>query len=338
MIAPVLGVMAMPSLPDQNLVLAAMAVGAAVAAVAFRLCALLWFLPRPARASLGWALGVGAGFLAGAWYLSPPRWLPGEEQGWLPGEGQDRLLLVLIPAAVLVEVLAGLPRVPRWVGWVLRVLVALAAARVMLHGSTWLEGQDGVPARWMPQEQWLWLGGLSAGLAVVWCALALLAPRAPDRSVPVALLVAVAGASAAIMFSKSITIGQLALQLVAALAATTLASEVLRRRGSAPASVGVGVVGLFGLLATGHFFAELTDWHAAAIFLSLLLCWLPELPGIRRLPLRLRGALRVALVCVPLAVVVLQAQRQYEKDSQATSGEGEPSRSDYENFQGPDPD
>src|SRR5262245_18320997 len=106
----------------------AMAVSAVIAAVVLLDLGLPWRAPQPALASIGWALGVGLGFSVGGWLL-------GQELRWPPHEDRDRFLLVLLPAVTLVEVLTAPPGLPRAAAWLLRLAVAVLAARVLLHDS-----------------------------------------------------------------------------------------------------------------------------------------------------------------------------------------------------------
>jgi hypothetical protein len=83
----------------------------------------------------------------------------------------------------------------------------------------------------------------------------------------------------------------------------------------------------------GRFFGKLTTLHALILFAAPLLCWLPELPGVRRLWPWLRGVLRVALVIIPVAVVAVQAKQAFDEDSKSNSSPDEPTQDDYMNFQ-----
>ena len=50
----------------------------------------------------------------------------------------DRLLVIVIPAALIVELLSAFPKLPRWLVWALRLAIAGGFARVLLHGSIYL--------------------------------------------------------------------------------------------------------------------------------------------------------------------------------------------------------
>jgi hypothetical protein len=83
-----------------------------------------------------WVVGLGAGYYLGCGMLEiRPRWPIREDL--------DRLLVLVIPAVLLAELLGAIPRLPRWLIWALRVVVAGLGARVLLHGSMYLSGPAG---------------------------------------------------------------------------------------------------------------------------------------------------------------------------------------------------
>ncbi len=304
-------------MPDPVLILEVLAVAAALAALAVFAGAAL------GRAPLGGVLGAGAAFYVGCRLL-------GLWPHWPPREDQDRLLLVLLPAVLAIELAASFPRLPRRLVWVPRAAVAGAAAPVLLYQTTYLADLAGPGTReWTGAQAGLILGGLALALAAVWAALAVLVGRSPGRSVPLALALTCAGAAATVMLSGYATGGQLGLPLAAALAGAALA-----RRQAAPGLLGFGTVGLFAVLLIGRFFGQLTTAHAALLGLAPLLAWLPELPYARALPSRLRGLARVAVVLLPLALALTQARARFLEDSRrpTSPGTAEPSLEDYMNF------
>jgi hypothetical protein len=273
-------------------------------------------------------LGVAAGFVLGCLIL-------GIRPQWPFRQDQDRLLGLVFPAIVAVELLAVFSKVPRWLIWFLRLVVVIGCVPVLLHGSSYVTDLAGPGTReWPPGLAALILGGLAAVLAGVWALLALLVRRQPGLSHPVCMAVAIAGASVTIMLSGYASGGQLGLPLAGALIGASSASLVLpdRSRGAGP--TGVAVVGLFSLLVIGHFFGELTTAHAALLLGAPLLGWLPELPYLRRLPIWARGLLRLILVGALVSAVVVHAERKFVEDSRAPSGSAptEPSIQDYMDF------
>ncbi|HEV3259179.1 MAG TPA: hypothetical protein VG013_20065, partial [Gemmataceae bacterium] len=213
----------------------------------------------------------------------------------------------------------------RWLAWPLRLVIAVGAARVLLHNTTYLEDLAGPDSReWTPAQTWKILAGMGAALAVVWAALVLLVRRAPGRSVPLAVALACAAAAVTVMHSGYASGGQVGLPLAAALAGAVAASLVLSGPPAMEGALGLAVVGLFALLVIGRFFGELTTLNAALLFFAPLLCWLPELPP------RFRGVARVVMVAVPVAVALLLAHQKFAEDSARTApGPQEPSTQDY---------
>jgi hypothetical protein len=269
--------------------------------------------------------GVGGAFYVGCRLLG--RW-----PHWPPRDADDRLLVIVLPAVLVVELLAALSPVPRWLAWALRLAVAAAAAPVVLYSPLYVAGSG--KAEWSPPEAALIMGRLAVALGAVWAVLGLLLHRAPGRSVPFALAGASAAAGATVMLSGDFTGGQLGLALAAALAGAAAGSLLVRGAPGASAALGVGLVGLYSLLLIGHFFASLTAEHAKLLGLAPLLAWLPELPYVRKVSPWARGLVRVALVAAPLVLVVAQAQRQFAENSASAStpGADEPTIEDYMNF------
>jgi hypothetical protein len=270
----------------------AQAMGLALAASALVLGLGTWWTRRRANPSLGieasWVLGTAAGSYLGCWLL-------GAWPHWPPREDLDRLLLILIPAALLIEGLATVFPKRKWLAWGLRALIVVCGARVLLHGSSYLV-ETGVRA-WSPAQAALILGSLALAQATAWILIVRLAGRAPGVATVVGLAIAVGGSALTIMLSGYATGGQAGLPLSAALLGGSAAAWVLAPSARSIAPIGVGIVGLFSLLVIGRFFGELRTDHALALFMAPLLAWLPELPRLRRLPPWARGLARVFLVC-----------------------------------------
>jgi hypothetical protein len=144
-----------------------------------------------------------------------------------------------------------------------------------------------------------------------------------------------AGAGVAVMLSGYTSSGQLGLLLAAALAGATAASLALPGPPRVTGALGVGLVGLFGVLISGSFFVKLTLAQAACLLAAPLLCWLAELPYLRRLRPWPRGLAQVVLVAIPVALVGGQAWQRFQEDSRtspASTDSKPPSIEDYMNF------
>jgi hypothetical protein len=274
-----------------------------------------------------WVAGLGAAYYLGCGVLEiRPRWPVREDL--------DRLLVLVIPAVLLVELLGAIPRLPRWLIWALRVVVAGLGARVLLHGSMYLAGPAGPgSSAWTAPQAWLILGSIAAAEAAAWMLLVALARRSPGASLPIALALVVGGASMVNMLSAYLAGGQAGLSLSAALLGASIVALVMPDASRSIAPVGVAVVGLSSLLVIGHFFGELRTDHAVLLFAAPLLAWIPELPRLRRLPPWGRGLLRVLLVGIVVSVVFADAARRFigKTGPSSVPGAKEPTLEDYMN-------
>lgn len=310
-------------MPDSFRLLQALAAAAITAAVVLLLFGLRR-KKRPALSSLGTVLGVALGFAAGCIWLDV-------RPHWPPREDQDRLLLILLPSAVVVEMLATLFKK---MAWLLRSALAASAGWILLYGSVYLEDLTGPGSReWTPGQAGSILMLLAAVLLAVWVSLIALAQRSGGRAVPLALALACGGTAVTIMLSGYFSGGQLGLPLAAAVVGVVFASWILAGSLDAVAATGLALLGLFALLVIGRFFGELTTGPAIALFLSPLLCWLPELPLIRRVDLRQRGFIRVVLTAFPVVVVLWFAQQKFNAAvADPSTGSHEGSIDDYRNY------
>jgi hypothetical protein len=272
-------------------------------------------------------LGVAAGFFLGCWAL-------GNRPHWPPRDDLDRLFILVLPAIVLVELLAAFKRVPRWLANALRAVVIIGTAPVLLFGTSYLSDQNGAgEAEWSKGQACLILGGLAAAVAVVWFLLGRLNSRASSVIHAVCLAGTSAGAAIAVMLSGYASGGQNGLTLAAAVlgAASITAAGGWSARGEQ--SPGVSIIMLYALLIVGRFFGELSSTHGILLLASPLLGWLPELPGLRRLPAWGRNLSRVILVGTLVAGVVIDTARNLSDQPASTSESSEPSAEDYSNFE-----
>jgi hypothetical protein len=312
-------------MPDPFLILQAIAASGGLAAAILLVCGWPWKSPRPRLANAGSAIGVGVGFLVGCLIL-------GLTPHWPPREDVDRWLLFLLPAVIGAEAISAVAPRRKWLAWLVRGLVAIAAGRILLHGTIYIAELPGATRKWSVAEAWLYLAGMAAALAAAWVLILWLANRAPSRAVPLSVALASAAAAVTIMLSGYATGGQMGLPLSAALAAVTMASLALPKSTHLYGALGVGIVGLFALLVVGRFFGELTTARAALLFLAPLGCWVVELPYLRTFKPWQRGLLQLFVVSLPLIFVVVQAQRQFAADSQRNKASGDASADEYLNY------
>ena len=208
-------------MPDPVVMFTAMGTTFIVSALALWICGRPWRTARRSWSDAGWIVAIGVGFLLGCWIL-------GNRPRWPFREDQDRLLGLVIPATIVVELLTVWPKLSRWVTGPLRLAVVAGAAPVLLYGSSYLTDVAGPGTReWSPSGTWLILGGLALALGAVWALLSLLSRRAPGLSHPVSLAIAGAGAGLAVMLSGYATGGQDGLPLAAALIGASASALVL---------------------------------------------------------------------------------------------------------------
>jgi hypothetical protein len=113
--------------------------------------------------------------------------------------------------------------------------------------------------------------------------------------------------------------GAAAIPLSAALAGTTLASPLLAKgfggsdRRYLQGMIGIGVIGLFSLLCIGHYFGQLTGVRAIVLFLTPMLCWISELPGLRSRPGWQKSGVRCVAVTIVLSAVLSFAKQDFDR-------------------------
>lgn len=325
-------------MPDPVLYLKAMG----AAAIASAMVVLAMAGPRRSAGTtwLTWAcvLGIGFGLAAGCYLLSV-RFI------WPPVKGLDRFITIVVPAVLAIELIAGFQRVPRWAAWFLRISLAAATPRILLHGSVYLSGADGEWTMWQAGATLIVCGVLLAG---VWSLMSWLSLRtqgvlsltgsensSPQMgrnrfttvtpcacslggSIPFALSLSILCAGVTVMLAGYIKGGAAAFPLAATVVATTLAAVLVTSRCGIPATfnpsaiIGIGVVGLFGLLFIGRFYGRLSTESALTMLLAPLLCWVTELPLLRNRKPWLVGLVRLALVAIPLVVVLVLAKRDFD--------------------------
>ena len=289
-------------MPDAVLFLKAMGTAAGVSALF--VLALGW-MRRPAsatRLNLTIVSAVALGLLFGHLVLQV-------RPKWPPANGLDRLLTIILPAVVGIELLAGFASVPRRLVWSLRLSLSAATGRVLLYGSVYVAARG----EWTVLQTWLSLGSCAILLVLVWSLLVRLADRAPGESIPLALAQASLCSGVTMMLAGYLTGGAAALPLAAALVGVAVAASLVTTRPAMHGAIGIGVVGLFGLLFVAKFFAGLPTGRTLVLFLAPLLCWASELPFLRGRPPWLIGTTRLALVAIPLVVVLVLEKRDFDR-------------------------
>lgn len=295
----------------------------AVIVTALLVCAILFGRGQNSASRtqcLAWPLGVGLAFLVGAVvYSGHPRW-PLQQN-------EDRFLACLIPLATLVETLGQFSKA--WLVWPGRILVAVATVPILLYGSAYFE-------TWTTPQTVIWVGGLAACLMIAWVSLDLQIRHLPPRTVLFGLAGVNAGAGIVVMLEGYASGGPLAMILAVALCTTAAVSPQTIPRSALSGAAGIGLVGLFALLVSGHFFASLGLDHAAILLAIPLLGWLLAWPRIQT-----KSLLRLAVLCLQAlwvaGVVGLAYKRSEEPEPQppVVNNADDYSPADLEQFKGP---
>ncbi|MBC8355246.1 MAG: hypothetical protein H8E66_24995 [Planctomycetes bacterium] len=255
-------------------------------------------------------LAIGVGLAAGYSVLSL-------HLAWPPRNGLDRLLTIVVPLALIIELISGVERVPRWVAWFLRISLTATIPRILLHGSVYLSRSDNDWTLWQASLAMALCGALLAG---AWSLLSCLSERSPGVSIPLALCLSIQCAGLTVMLAGYIKGGAAAIPLAAALVATSIGAKLVSKRTSPqtnigwPAILGIGVVGLFGLLFIGRFFGRLSTERAIVMLLAPLLCWVTETSLLRDRKPWLVGSIRLVFVAIPLMMVLAVAKHDFDRD------------------------
>ena len=291
-------------MPDPKLYLLAMG-ASAIASLLFVLVAIA--VARPAsstRLNVVSILGIGFGLAVGYQVLSL-------RLAWPPVNGLDRLLLIIVPLALGIELIAAFPWVPRSIPRAMRICLAVAAPRILLHGSVYLSGPGIDRDLWQSAAQLVLCSLLLIGL---WRLLSLLSVRSPGISIPLAVAMTIQSGGLAIMMAGYIKGGAATIPLAAALVGTTVATCLMRKQARLSGAIGIGVIGLFGVLFIGRFFGRLSTVCALTLLLTPLLLWVSEIPLLRLRKPWLVGVSRLLLVVIPLAVVVTLAKQAFDRE------------------------
>jgi hypothetical protein len=164
-----------------------------------------------------------------------------------------------------------------------------------------------VQYRWSSGQAAVWLIALGAACALVSAAVELLARRAPERSLPLSLVVVCGGAGLAVLLSGSASVGQVGLSLAAVIAGAILAGALVSGGGAPHGAVTPIVIALAGVLVLGAFYAELSALNTVLLAVAPLGAWVGELPPLRRRAPWQRGLVHLAGVGVPVAIVLILA-------------------------------
>lgn len=293
-------------MPDPLLYLRSLAAAALVSTLVALACG--WWRRKSPLPVTRWMAIIAcvAGLIAGDFAL-------GQRLAWPPLGALDRMLTIVLPAAIMIEVFACAARVPAWLAWALRIALAVALGRVLLHGSVYISPTD---PEWTAPVALLTL--LSCGLLLggVWALLAWLARRSPPGgSLPLALALTLATSGVTIMVAGYVKGGAAAFPVAASLAGAVCGARLLRQDMDVAGLIGIGVVGLGGLVFIGRYFGGLSTGVALTLVLAPLLCWITELPWLRQRSPWIVGSARLICVAMPLVIILLLAKLEFDRET-----------------------
>jgi hypothetical protein len=291
---------------DPLLYVAALGTAAVASAVLVLSIGWLWKPVSTGRLQTAAVIGIAGGLGAGSYVLRL-------HVAWPPLNGLDRFLTIVLPAALCIELAAAISRVPRSLVWLLRFTLATTMGRVLVHSSVYVSGAE---PQWSPMQATVVLLTCSALVVVVWGLLVWLSIRSPAGvAIALALALTIQSTGISIMLAGYLQGGAVAFPVSAATVGTVASLCLFTSHPNVRASIGICVVGLGGLLIIGRFFGGLSTEVALILMLSPLLCWGTELPQLRCRPAWVVGALRLLLVAIPLAALLLQAKRKFDRDT-----------------------
>lgn len=271
-------------------------------------------------------MAVAAGLLAG-YRILHFEWV------WPPANAINRFLTIVLPAAVIVELISGLAPGPTYsearrlkeagllsiLAMALRAILFASIGRVLLHNSIYVEVFSGVDATWSGWQLFVLLTASAVLLMAMWLLLSRLARRDGPGSVTASLSLSIMTAGLAIMLSGYIKGGVAGFPIAASLMGVAITSSIVRSEvfisngQSLQASIGLGITALFSLLWVGSLFGQLPAVDAIIIFLAPSLCWVSELTVFRRMKSRHKVVLRLITVAIPLTIQLLIAKRTFDQ-------------------------
>ncbi len=255
------------------------------------------------RSSLRMVLSFLAGAVTGYGVL-------GFHWEWPPGTALARFLEIILPAIVLIELVASIQKLPRPAAWFLRTTVAAVCGRILWHESVYL-----VAGTWagLTVQTALVLVGCLLGMMSVWLILFRVAESPVAEILPIGLAICIQTSGLAIMLAGYIKGGAAAIPLSTSLAAPVLMLLVLRTQGDIRGLLGIGIISLFSLLFIGRYFGAISTVHAVVIFFAPCVATVSLPPIVRRGKPAVARLLCLALISVPLLIVLMQAKSKFDK-------------------------
>lgn len=255
---------------------------------------------------LGLGLGIGSGLFSLNIFPS-----------WPPASALDRMITLVLPAIVIIEIISAFRCLTNWTISGLRVILALAMARVLLHGSVYLAQSSDA---WTTLQSRLFFIACPIVLIIGWVVLSRQAGQAGAMSVAISIALAIQASGIAIMLGGYLKGGSAAIPLAAALIGpilglmltSCLQSNSQHDAAALSSTSRIGLVGLSSLLIVGHFFGRLSTVHAVFLGLAPLFGAAVEFLPRRWKKPTLVGSIRLILVLVPLIWVCVQAKWEFD--------------------------
>lgn len=252
---------------------------------------------------------------------------------WPPGNAINRFLTIVLPAAVVVELISAFapvsssiesPRLKRAGLFSIIVLILRASffasiGRILLHKSVYVRVSPDIDACWSEWKVIILLAASAALLNTVWLLLSSLAIRDEPRSVITSLSLSIMTAGISIMLAGYIRGGAAGLPVAASLVGVVMATTACQPKfcvlnhQSLQCLIGPAVTVLFSLLWIGSLFGQLPAIDALTILVAPLLCWVSELAVFRRMNRRSKVALRLIAVVIPLTLTLVNAKRTFDQ-------------------------
>ncbi|RLS68651.1 MAG: hypothetical protein DWI00_17315 [Planctomycetota bacterium] len=273
----------------------------------------------PSLARFVFMVGLVLGLLTGYRIL-------GFELRWPPVNALDRFLMIVLPAAMIVEFI-GVVRVPNdqhnfrsslsgFCAATIRITFFVSVGRILWHDSVYLSSVESNTNDW---PQFVAFGVLLSGAALLYVALRssmTLAFRGVSASLTAGLVMSLLATGMVTMLAGYIKGGAAAMPLAGGICGAALALWITRKK-TGPATsngqflIGISVTALFSLLWIGRFFGQLTTFDVLMIFLSPHCCWLSEFWPFRDYGNNYRMVIRMAAVSLTLLVVLFFKWQQF---------------------------
>ena len=270
--------------------------------------------------------GITAGLIVGYRVLQ-------FEWVWPPTNAINRFLTIVLPAAVIVELISGFASIPiqsearrlKDVGLlsffvlILRIGFLASIGRILLHDSVYLGVSPNISGTWSGWQMFILLTASAVLLTATWGVLTSLAKRDGPGSVVASLSFSIMTAGISIMLAGYIKGGVAAFPFAASLMGIVAISQFVRPNErsddgrSMQGTIGLGVTALFSFLWIGYFFGQLPAIDAVVIFLAPMLCWVSELSLFRRMNSRRKILLRLAVVAIPLMMQLFFAKEKFDQ-------------------------